>query len=375
MLKTLIVPSIILLIMLSVATYVGRSEVHLHGLAPIRDTCINQSASRSGRASDVLFVGSSRTGAAIDTSYIENRLKQKGYDLTVEQIIATGRDMTYLNLLSRKYIKNKGLPKHVFIEIIYNNRTAEQINSLHPEPSVRSILLSDYKLYNELLSDEPFNAPLNFIQKNYTSTIDYISTKYVSSLYLAAKRPEIFYTDYKKECENYDEWSHVLMDKDYGFIDGYLDDIFAGKTNHDCRYLLISPYDPQNKPEYCKKNHPIDFHENEILIVPRDPASPSRDHENLSVKALINLFLSSGSDTVTLYILPSFYDEVPSDEEKDDYMKEFNTPMIHVTDLYKSDKHKMLPFLYRDPNHYNVEGAKIITEHFEKEIIQRESKW
>ncbi len=111
--------SVAVAISLAAAGLIGKSASLINVKQHI--VCSSELVQLDEPAADILFVGSSRTGRAIDPVYIQDQLNN-GSDnaLSVERLSPTSARVPRFNVLIQDYVKNRGAPKIVVLQLVYS---------------------------------------------------------------------------------------------------------------------------------------------------------------------------------------------------------------------------------------------------------------
>lgn len=143
-------------------------DAHRAGPASELSTC-NLALSRSDAPpADVLVVGSSRTGVAIDPVAMQAMLDAAGLDDPTVERIAIGRNPLRANsALIENYLRNRGAPAVIVLELSFlTERTVERIGQISPGTSAdtflyrRDVNLIDFgQITTTPAVARPFSAP------------------------------------------------------------------------------------------------------------------------------------------------------------------------------------------------------------------------
>jgi hypothetical protein len=151
--RRLVIPVVVLAVIIVSSTRVISS--HDAGLVHFT-WCFTEQLSNGEPASDVLIVGSSRSGLGVDPPWIEEQLLAG--DLTVERTTFGTNGELIKDLGLRTYLRDRGVPKTLVLELGFEQHSAafEAIHGPSPEPfSVDPELPLAFSgsTYNELISD------------------------------------------------------------------------------------------------------------------------------------------------------------------------------------------------------------------------------
>ena len=141
---------------------------------------------------DIVFFGSSRTGAAIDAERVASELE--GELETAEKVVLTLGSELDRNLAYRTYAKYRGIPKVLAIEMSFEHRSelADEQNSL-VRPTGRTVTLFETDIYQDLLASlrSDGNASLSetYVESTYLSPPGYFFDRLGVGADLALRSP------------------------------------------------------------------------------------------------------------------------------------------------------------------------------------------
>ena len=346
--RRVIIPFISVAIFLGVALTVDYNRGYEPPFSKV-GICTSYEVEREEAAADVLFIGSSRTASAIDPVYIQKQLNQSGHKKSkIHKMSVPGTDLVLHNLLSRKYIESKGAPKHVFIELMYtlnvcDSRYARRANRdfiLDVEPV--SIELGNVRDFYDMNSKKPFSNGWYLFHRSHTNFIEFYANKLVTAFYAFLHSPSTALHGIEEECSTSSEWRNK-----YGFYGILTEEM------HKQPPLRLS----QKRQERLLQQK---------YLSKRMPLSKARAYENVAFQSLIRLFLDAGSESVTIYIVPTFVEAATSAAERQAYSGLFPDVenVLFIKDLYDAPPTSELKYMYRDMLHYNQSGALIVSDYF-----------
>lgn len=344
---------IIPLLALAAYTLIVVSVDYVGGYSlPAEIVCLKTDINRQVDKANVLFIGSSRTGAAVDPVYIESLLEDRaGKETSVYKINSTGPDLIFYNMMARDYLERAGAPEHVYIELMYAIKKTSEFYETHknrpliPYLSTKGIMLGDVSDYTALLVTEPFDESSKVIFRKYKNPAQFLASKSNSAFYHFIRHPVSSYGDWR-DCQDTDSWRRKGGLWIYGSLD---------KEAVDSDVLLTGALRTSPQFQYSLRN-----------IEPRLPDSAARVYENESLNALKDLFLRAGTKSVNFVFFPSYHEEM-STLDRATYEEKFaGANLVFLQDLY-ADK-PTLSEMFRDPHHFNKSGALIVSRALSENI-------
>lgn len=125
----------------AVALIAGGAALGTYDIDPTM-VCSEQLARLDEPAADVLVIGNSKTGAAIDPAYISGILSTDR-SISVERLAFVSVDVTGHRLLFDEYVRNRGAPRLVVLQPQIKDEAAIK-DPGHPILTARSIALEDW---------------------------------------------------------------------------------------------------------------------------------------------------------------------------------------------------------------------------------------
>lgn len=300
---------------------------------------------------DVLLIGNSRTGAAIDPVYVTGKVhEQTGRQIAIERVTLTGPLLPQFSLIMQEYARNRGIPEHVFLQLIYNRDPAEQRKVDAPLFGLRDIAygnLADMVAIQKAatLNEHGAVLPRQF-EQGYSSIPAVALTKVTTNIYSSLRY--YFRSPYRPI-------PHCVGD--YVF-----------------QQSVVWPYGQLSDGQMDFGTQPSAAQAREWQGVvadylPLDPTSPERRFENDQLHKLI-AFLRGRGAKVYLVAYPQFA-ETLSDANRQAIEREF--PEATLLDGYRpfeNEVGKDYAAYFRDPNHLNHGGARVISRLVAERIAQ-----
>lgn len=305
--------------------------------------CATDLASKAEKPADVLFLGTSRTATAIDPAYLQGQLAQTiGSEFVVERMSQNRPIAVFLSMLSRDYLRQRGAPTHVFIELMYDqNIVAESRKSdLTLEFFPRNVMLGSGASFKDISQAEYYNTDI--FDRNHVNIIEFYSQKYMNAFYHFIGHGQLPIPRATEACVdpawqgNDGRWIYDILDND------------RVRT-------------PLNDPGVDDQSLRADTEK----LVPRDPDAPDRRYENAVLNDMIDLFIDAGSQSVSLVIYPIYGEDEISEAELAVYEALYpNATVLYVGDFFnQSDKSEWIN-IYRDVNHMSHYGAYVTSSQF-----------
>jgi len=344
MVRRVAIPLIILSVFFLIASTVESKRAY-----DLEDylVCAADFASMPGRSADVLFLGSSRTATAIDPLYIQEQLSRAdGTGMTVDRISQTGSNALFLDLISRDYVANKGAPKHVFIEVMYEQEDdpSELAQTMVPFYQPRSILLASASSIMGLNNEEAFSDI--WYEKRHVNIVSFHSSKYLNSFYQFLSNPSFHLLGSEERCAE-PRWRKRNKAWVYG-------DLAVGKI---AQWSNLKSIDDREYLSLADK------------MFERRPQAPYRHYENAVLRDLINLFKNAGTKTVTLVIFPLYGEAGIEPAELEAYEAEFpSAELVYLGDIYDGSDVAVRQYLFGNVNHFNCRGAMMVSTYFAQQL-------
>ncbi len=325
---------------LALLAYFG-SSLRAYDVAP-HVICSYALAEMDRPRPDVLLIGNSRTGAAIDPVYVTDKLRQKtGQTLAIERITLTGPLLPQFAIIMQEYARNRGIPRHVFLQLIYNRDPAEQHKVDAPLFGLRDIAygnLSDMIAVQQgaQLNDRGTALPRQF-ERGYSSIPAVALTKISTNIYSSLRY--YFRSPYRPipRCEGEYVFQQSVVWPYNQITDGQMDFGARATEAQEREWTgLVSHY------------------------LPLDPNAPERQFENDQLHKLI-AFLKSRGAKVHLVAYPQFSEKLPQ-VHAEAIRREFSeADFVNGYEAFEAETGDRWADYFRDPNHLNHGGARIIS--------------
>lgn len=311
--------------------------------------CSSEVATTDSPAADILFIGNSQTGAAIDQLYLQELVDSQG-SVKVEKLAVVQANIVVLRMLVDDYVRHRGVPKTVVFQPIVVKAEHWQQPAGHPVHPRANVALQDW---NDLVE----------VQRN------------------AKLSPSESIVPYWGE-KGYRTIPAMWVDRQVERITATLSVPRIGSVRKACstraRFQLsgIWPYGrlPLKEGDYAGPTVDAEMRMNwENDISQRKPASvldPARTFEIDQHHKLIASLEAAGSQVI-LVGYPSLGQAETDSAEFKEFGKALGQEVLYVRDLLSPEEQGKIETLYRDPLHLNFGGAEIITQHMAAELKAR----
>ena len=316
--------------------------------------CTHRLAELDQPAADILFIGNSRMGASIDPLYIGDEISSAlDETVAVERLTLTNNDLTPFRAFTGDYVRNRGFPKIVVLQLTYNRERDLQDRIDMPVNPPRNLAFARMADMQAMQDDVVFNdhgaRVSRRLERGYRGRPAMELDRLTMNIYAALRYPAHRITGRPTTCEG--EFVHRQADIWlYGNLDGH---------------RLAEPW-----PE----PDPADLAEWRAIVadyLPLDPDDPMRTFENDQIAQLVTM-LRAGGSRVYLTVLPSLDDGPLSDADKAALARRFpDAPLIDLGPLYAREGDAGLALAYRDEDHVNIRGAAAISHYFAQVLAER----
>ena len=307
--------------------------------------CTSLKPKKHEPAAEILFIGSSVIGRSIGPSFISTRLSENlGRPISVEKLAPVRNYMPRMHALVRDYIKFRGSPEIVVLNLPYSNYGANAVADARmlwriPYTSTEDSLLtagqSIFKSQNLDLSI----AELAF-HRDGASYLRLQLEKLTAKIYGGLRYPILAATDQRPACPQH------LMDE-HSFI------LASSRTEGGVQPIpkTEAQLDKGNQRYLSTKNRPL-----------ADPTLKIREFESDQINAIINL-LASGGSSVYITTIPRFNEYAISEDivkkysvafEKADYLNLYSELSVEQMTLFQQS--------FMDGVHVDRHGAFVMSQ-------------
>lgn len=290
--------------------------------------------------SDLVFFGSSRTGAGIDVEAVADAFTT-GALTTAEKVAYTEGNELDRNLAYRTYAKHRGVPEVVAIELSFE-RKSERVEDLGTmlRPTTRTATLFETSVYQQMLwslrQHGGGGVVDTFVKSSYQSSPSYFFDRLGIGADQALRSPgqAISPTD---ECT----WDYKPRPGRW----------VVGNSEP---YVEANAKKPKQKKQDAwtaevQGYRPLDFDD------------PFTQEEMLLVEDLVDKVLDDGAHAVILYYLPSF-NELPSAIDLEELQRRFPEAIIFDgREVLWDEARPKLRMQHYDENHLNRFAAHEIS--------------
>ncbi|WP_162925204.1 hypothetical protein [Aurantiacibacter odishensis] len=307
--------------------------------------CGYEVARQDKPAANILFIGNSFTGSAIDTLYMEELLGDD-HPVTVEKLATLRGNVVDLRMLMRTYIENRGAPDLVMFQPIAV-RFASQSPAGRPVHSNANLAFNDledlFSIRANVNADENDDSMPPWTQKGYRTSLALVvdqqasrASAGLSFLRMAGMR-QICRSEQKERLSGGWPWGDLPL--------------AAGDEDA----LHVAPEHREGWDE---------------TLSTRQPLAWSSHERSFEREQLLQTFaeIEAAGGKVMLIDFPSFgYDDAEA-EDIADTADAFRRPILNVRSTMSPDEIAALAMHYRDPLHFDFAGAEIITRRVATEL-------
>lgn len=284
-------------------------------------------------ASDVVFLGSSRTGAAVDATVVADRLD--GDLESAEKVVLTLGSELDRDLAYRTYVEHRGAPRVLAIEMSFE-RYSDRTEGLLTWPTGRSATLFGAREYGDLVGSlrERGAAPLEdtYVRSRVESTPSFLLDRLNVGLDQALRSPD-------QALRPTDTCSWSFEPRRGRWVAGDTEPFVEAEAE-------APPLSDRRRWRYYSST-----------FGPLRLSSEWTRQEVMLVRDLVAAAYDDGVETVVLYYLPSFR-ESPRVMDLDRVARLFpDTVVFDGRTVLLDDARPSLRLQYNDMNHLNIHGA------------------
>lgn len=314
--------------------------------------CVYTLAEHDAAPADVLFVGTSRAGRGIDTGYIQKHLAAEyGKPLTVERISLSSSNATQFRPVLQRYVSERGAPKLVFLQVLYNFKPENARVADMPINPPRNVAFAPVSELMEIrrtaeLNDLDTVLPRT-LEAGYTSLPAMLLAKLEMSIVAAMKYPAHRLLGRTTGCKGDEMHRHMNPFRIYNSIDDQVQ--FAPETAERKKARLGNLKITAN-------------------YLPFAPLSSKRRFENGQIKAMIDLLEKAGSRVQLMY-LPALGERTIAPRTVEGLNAVFpNNPLVHPMSLFEGAAGDKLAVSFIDTHHVDLYGALQFSRYFAARI-------
>ncbi len=316
--------------------------------------CAFKLAALDAPAPDVLFLGASRSGRAVDPRYMMDRIEaHSGQSVSIELLALTNTTspfMPQLQLLLKRYLEQRGAPEHVVLELVYQFDPDKQRASDLPIITDRLFKFASFMELVEIRSGVILNAhqtvlPRTF-EAEYRSLPSLALQKIETSIFAALRWPARQFLN-EDRCEGEEMYRHGNQE-------------FLYNTVHDDLTFEDSPALQRLRANWSKEASGF---------LPLAPSRPFRHFETDRIEKIISMLEDAGS-SVTLMIMPSLGDTELTQVEVDEIATVFpGYPLIHPYNLFESEVGAEFANSFSDTHHMTPYAGLIYSRYLIDELL------
>lgn len=321
-------------------------KTETYGLAP-HNACTFGLAESSSPAANILFMGNSRSGAAIDAGYIEDQINTKSQVYrTVERLALTDNDYPAMRILTERYLKSRGAPDTVILQIIHETSKPQKKNVGKPVLTRRALSYGnmDQLLRIQLNAKYNSNSTLSseYIAQGYRSMPAALVGAFATGIYASIRSIHKFLLFQNFGCADSEQMLHKQSEM------WMHNDILSNSKE------VLKTTEAELEAAIAK--------EGELLPLQID--SPMRYFENDQLSKLISTWKAVGS-TVYITHIPALDETMLTKTEIESLERQFsNVHYLAIGSDFLSNRLEEKVQFYRDRTHVNIQGAEEISSKF-----------
>ena len=343
-----VIPLIVLAV-LCVLALLGANGTSIHGVDD-ESICAYQVPNLDIPAADVVFVGGSRLGRGIDPVYMMDRIASKSsQEVHIERLVLNTPNIPQFRPLLARYIEQRGAPKYVVLQLLYNFKPGRQRTWDVPVNNLRNLTFASLRELRDIRASSELNEydttfPRKF-EANYLSFPAIVMQRIEINIFAALRWPAKQLTD-KNICSG-DALFLQGKDRVYNSIG---DDIIFEDTP-------------------ARQERRVRDYKTASDFLPLSPGEPFRRFETDQLKDIIAILEAAGS-SVKLMIMPALGDTELTQAEKNEIEMVFpGYPLLHPYDLFSTDVGPNLAKSFADTHHATPYGALLYSRHFADAIL------
>lgn len=300
-------------------------------------------------AADILFVGNSQTGAAIDTKYVADLVDPSG-KTRVEKLAIVQGHIVAVRMTLDDYVEHRGAPKLIVLQPMVVRAEEWQKPAgrpIHPRVNL------DYQPWDEIaalqrdakFAPHPLGLP-EWVHAGYRSLPAVFVDRIVERISAALSYPRMI--KYKRMCEKPDLMFRQADRWPLGNIKGPTE---AGALPN------VSDATHAEWAAELRKRRPAAFND------------PSRLFEIDQHRKLLASLRKSGSK-VMLVGYPIYSTAQEDAQNFKDLSKVLGEPVIDIRSLLTPEEQAELEKRFRDPFHVSFPGAELLSRHLAEEAAK-----
>ena len=311
--------------------------------------CSHEVANEDRPPADILIVGNSQTGAAIDPLYVEE-LIDPARGVRVEKLAIVQANIAGMRMMVQEYLEKRGAPKLIVYQPMVVVADAWQTPAGHPIHPRANLAYQDWdklvKLQKDAVSSPTDSWLPHWAERGYRTIPAMWIDRQVERMIATLSIPRLSGT--KASCRSEYKYKLAII-----WPYGQMEPI---------------PGDPRYEP--VDDASLSDWENNVSSRKPTDIFNPSRMFEIDQNRKLIAEMKAAGSE-VMLVGYPSKGRKDQDVSDFADYGKVFGSEVTDIRGLLSPEEQQKLETLFRDPIHLNFGGAEIISRHMAEELKGR----
>ncbi len=313
--------------------------------------CAYAVAQEDGPAADILILGNSQAGAAIDTLYLEKLLAERtGKAVSVNKLPMTGSSPVPTRMLVRQYLANRGAPDLVLMQPQFQRQDENASTPgapIHLSDAMGHARWSDLQALREDVVHDTGPSPLPYwARAGYRNGLRLATDRMATNIsgVLSASRTR----EQRAFCAS-EERYRLAGNWPYGDLPLQPGDLVGPVLND------------------AGREHWKDRMARRVTL---DLTEPERTFEIDQNRKLIAELENAGT-RVVLMTYPSLERKVSDARETEVFRQLFDREMMAVDGILTQAERDHLRQTFRDPVHVNFEGAQIITQALARKLSDR----
>ncbi|MFN2098887.1 hypothetical protein [Altererythrobacter sp. MF3-039] len=300
-------------------------------------------------ASDILVFGTSRAGRGIDAAYVQTLLRAKtGGDVSVQRLSLANPDIPSFDVFYREYLRQRGAPKLVVLQVLYNREPERQALIGAPLHNVRNVLLGDLGDLHAVQKEAEAETSGERLRRGYRPITAVAIDKFTNNIYAALRYPY---------------FSSLGMDPNTICVDD-LPLRQSGNWLHGDLPGEPTVEDPRDH------GSPEDWAAEVAGYLPLDPAGVDRALEVGQMRRLIQLIRSNGSE-VALVLFPIFGETISQGDLASIRSLYPDLDVIDLDTPFHSAVEANEAAHFVDANHVNAKGALVLSTELASQLEGR----
>jgi hypothetical protein len=301
---------------------------------------------------DVLFVGNSRMGRAVDSDYVQQRISNVlSRNVSVERLSLTGPTANQFTIYLANYIRYRGFPGTVVFNVPYELRPNRMRSVDHTVHAARNLAfghpydlfhISRETVFNNHRGRLPYSMAAG-VPNSLATLIHQISLKFYAGL----KLPSNWFNGKMPDCSG----DRLFEQTGFWFYKEVSDDVV---------------FDLSSAPSEAKQDEWKSIIDTYTALRPLDE---DRHYENRQLRMFLDLF--KASDTRVFFtLIPAFSQTIRPEADYQALGELFpEADIIDFYQLFATPDAEDLKLSYRDKHHLDKYGAFLASRYYSDQLI------